>query len=77
MFNRIKYPDEKKCINDTTPLMVLLKNQGAYTESNQYKPQFTQSTTLSAQFYLTAKSILTEPVDTDEYHLSITYLYRR
>jgi hypothetical protein len=29
---RIKYPDEKKCINDITPFMVLLKNQGAYTE---------------------------------------------
>jgi len=28
----IKYPDEKKCINDITPFMVLLKNQGAYTE---------------------------------------------
>jgi len=29
----------KKCINDVTPLMVLLKNQGAYTELNQYKPR--------------------------------------
>jgi hypothetical protein len=28
-----------KCINSITPLMVLLKKQGAYTESNQYKPQ--------------------------------------
>jgi hypothetical protein len=33
-----------KCINDVTPLMALLKNQGAYTESNQYKPQIDKST---------------------------------
>jgi hypothetical protein len=39
MCNRIKYPVRNKCINDITPLMVLLKNQGAYTESNQYKPR--------------------------------------
>ncbi len=28
-----------KCIDNVTSSMVLLKNQGAYTESNQYKPQ--------------------------------------
>ena len=39
MCNRIKYPEEMKCINSITPLMVLLKKQGAYTESNQYRPQ--------------------------------------
>jgi len=57
--------------------MVLLKNQGAYTKSNQYKPQINKSTTLSAQFYLRAKSILMVQVDTDECHRSTLYLYRR
>ena len=40
--NRIKYPDEMKCINDITPLMVLLKNQGAYTEQISISPELIQ-----------------------------------
>jgi hypothetical protein len=74
---RIKYPEEKKCANDITPLMVLLKNQGAYTESNQYKPRICKSIALTAQFYLTVKAQLTVQVDKVEYHRSITCLYRR
>ncbi len=66
MFNRIKYPVEMKCINDITPLMVLLKNQEAYTKSNQYRPRIYKST---LQFYLTVKSQFTVQVDRDEYHL--------
>jgi hypothetical protein len=73
MCNRIKYPGEKKCINDITPLMVLLKNQGAYTESNQYKPRIFKSIALTAQFYLTVKSLLTVQVDTAERHRSTSY----
>ena len=42
MFNRIKYLDEMKCINDITPLMVLLKNQRAYTESIDISPELIQ-----------------------------------
>jgi hypothetical protein len=37
--NRIKYPDEMKCINDLTPLIVLLKNQGAHTEYFDIGPE--------------------------------------
>jgi len=32
---------EKECINDVTSLMVLLKNQGAHTESISISPEFT------------------------------------
>ena len=31
----------KKCINNVTHLMVLLKNQGAYTASFNIGPEFT------------------------------------
>jgi len=42
LLRRIKYPDEMKSINDITPLMVLLKNQGAYIESIDISPELIQ-----------------------------------
>ena len=43
----------------------------------KYRPGIYKSITLAVQFYLTAKSHLTVPVDTVEYHQSTLYLYRR
>ena len=80
MFNRIKYPDEKKCIDDITPLRVLLKNQGAYTESISISPELIQICNINdvIDFHLLLKTLpTTVPEDTDEYRRSTSYLYRR
>ncbi len=80
MFNRIKYPEEKKCIDDITPLKVLLKNQGAHTESISISPELIQICNINdvIDFHLLLKTLpTTAPVDSDEYHRSTSYLNRQ
>ena len=80
MFNRIKYTNEKKRVSHLILLVILnigsvhllfFKKQGAYTESFDIDPKFTN------QSHLIAKFLLKVPVDTAEYRRSTLCLSRR